>query len=397
MLTWGIIAGVVAMFASLKAIGQKQPNWMYRWFRPWSANGQDGFLRRVKLALSPANHLYVLPLFSPFFFVLAIWLFSSTGAFGFSFNFLSGALIGYAGALLVAYPLDLTKSLSSFRREVAIFAAQKLVRRMPPEVSNAILVPLAKSSDPGLRIAAAMGLRELGTKEGSEALRLLGEDADVFVATASRDAYIELKQVYLGNGLLSVRTMDTYVTEHAWLVQRLRGKRKGAEYVLNREKFDEITRQIDEIVYSQLPLRRSYPDIFCKDCYARAEHLHYEEWDWVRCRQCKEVHGLKPGILTVVGQIGGEQEWEAKDGVLRVNLWDEANRKGHAADLEVLEVIGGKNINYDWAVSAVVDKLHNMSLGVGSRISVKLIGDPVLEPNTYHLLRTLDQSMILAK
>ena len=76
--------------------------------------------------------------------------------------------------------------------------------------------------------------------------------------------------------------------------------------------------------------------------------------------------------------------------------WNQTINLVSAADLDVLEIIGGSPINYDWAVSALVDKLHNQSLGVGTRIAVKMVNAPVLEANTLQLLKTLDQSLVPA-
>jgi hypothetical protein len=395
MLTWGIFAGAIMLLGSIKALGRQEPRWLYRWFRPWRPSGEAGFVRRVKTALSSRNHFYLLPLFSPLLVMGVILGAIYLLPLSLPAALVIGGMIGYAGAAAIAYPLDHKHTLSNYRKQIAIFAAQKLARRVQPAIANAILVPLIQSTDPALRIAAAMGLRELGTKEGSEALRLLGEDKETAVASAARDAYNDLHQVYQGKGRLSVRTMDTYVSEHAYLVKRLRSKKKKRQYSLDLEKFQEITRQIDEIVFSQLPLRRSFPDVYCQHCYARAEQHHYEEWDWVSCRQCKEVHGLQPGVRQAVGQIGGDVAWDLKGGTLHLNLWDDASRKARAADLDVLEIVGGKPIHYDWAVSAIVDKLHGQSLGVGSRIAVKLVGHPVLEGNSLNLLKTLDPSMVL--
>ena len=63
--------------------------------------------------------------------------------------------------------------------------------------------------------------------------------------------------------------------------------------------------QIDEIVFSQLPLRRAFPHVYCKKCNARAERKTYEGWAWMRCRKCEDALELTTGIVQVVGQIGG--------------------------------------------------------------------------------------------
>jgi hypothetical protein len=164
-----------------------------------------------------------------------------------------------------------------------------------------------------------------------------------------------------------------------------------------RENFEEYARQMDDIVFSQLPLRRAYPDVYCKNCFARGEHQQYEEWDWVRCRQCKEVHALHPGVRQVIGQVGGDADWDLQDGKLRINLWDESQRKAHAADLDVLQVLGGKAIHYDWAVSALVNALHNHDQAIGSRLAVQLVEAPALEANSLQLLKTLDQSLVIGE
>jgi hypothetical protein len=255
------------------------------------------------------------------------------------------------------------------------------------------LVEASAHSDPHVRFAATMGLRELGTNSGMEALQKLSDDSDHRVAGEARDAVSDLLPVLKGNAMLSVRTMETYVQEHQFL-EKSRGSSRPDKVHEAFDKLYEITNQIDEIVFSQLPIRRSYPDVFCMDCYARAEDMRYEDWQWVRCKRCKEVHGLKIGVEKVVGQIGGDGDRALDNGLLYLNLWDEGNRKARYAELDVLEIVGGKPLNYDWAVSAVVDKMHNQHHGQANRISVKLVGNPSLEVNTLHLLRTLDSSVM---
>ena len=269
----------------------------------------------------------------------------------------------------------------------------QLVRRAKPADAGPILARWSEHKDPVVRMAAVAGLRELGTNSGIETLKRMGEDAEQRVALSAKDSLDDLLPVLRGKMMLSVRTMDIYVEEHKFL-EKQQGSKSAAIGESPADKLLEITRQIEEIVFSQLPLRRSFPDLFCEDCYSRAESLTYEEWEWVRCKVCHEVHGLKMGTVKIIGQIGGESNWMLDQGQLRVNLWDDLAHKARFGEVDILEIIGGKPINYDWAVNAVLEKIRNQNQGPANRISVKLSGNPALEVNTLHLLRSLDPGVM---
>ena len=82
------------------------------------------------------------------------------------------------------------------------------------------------------------------------------------------------------------------------------------------------------------------------------------------------------------------------NGILHVGLWDEKTQKGRYGEIEVLEIIGGNAINYDWAISAVIEKFHNQHQGPANMLTVRFVANPILEANTIHLLRTLDPGLI---
>ena len=117
-------------------MGRRKPRWLDRWFQPWGKHGETGFLRRAKLALSPYNHVYTLPLFSPALLFVCTGLLVEVFVNGVQGQFLLGILVGYLGSAAIAYPLGLHRTLTNFRKELAIFAAQKIARRLPPSVTN---------------------------------------------------------------------------------------------------------------------------------------------------------------------------------------------------------------------------------------------------------------------
>jgi hypothetical protein len=103
------------------------------------------------------------------------------------------------------------------------------------------------------------------------------------------------------------------------------------------------------------------------------------------------VVALQTGVKVVVGQIGGDDNWKLKDEHLRINVWNERSRLAEFAQIDALEIIGGMNIPYDWAISAVVEKLHDH--GLNGPIPVRLIDVPFLAPDTLQRLRALDPAL----
>ncbi|MFN8394094.1 MAG: HEAT repeat domain-containing protein [Bacteroidia bacterium] len=301
------------------------------------------------------------------------------------------ALLGLAGFLVLGYAFLLHFPLTEHRKRLSFMASRQLVRHTRPEISEEILTRVAESSSPMTRLAAVEGLRELGTATGNELLRQLSEDKNDPVAAAARDALSNLLPVLKGGQTLSVRTMETYVREHEFWEKKVRSQ-SWLDNPGPSDQLAEITRQIDDIVFSQLPIRRAYPYVYCMDCYSRAEEMRHNEWEWIRCKQCKEVHGLKIGVRKVVGQIGGESTSHFEEGTLYLPLWDEGSHQARYAELDELQVIGGKEINYDWAVGALLQKIHDHHQGPAYTTGVRLIGQPRLEMNSLQLLRSLDPS-----
>ena len=298
------------------------------------------------------------------------------------------------------------------RLEVGSRAAERLSYLYSPEETTELLLPLTTSRSPESRIVAIQGLKGTGTHTAQETLSNLANDKHPLVAAEALESSQEMRQAMLCEGILSVEPLEYFVKEHMHWRKKARsgdalkeypkpGKkgRKGAasssSFALVDDpiaKLKETTQSIDEIVYSQMGIRRSFPDVFCKECYARAETQSYMHWDWVRCKHCKDAHHLQSGIAKVTAQIGSDVDWEMKDDQLFIGLWNESKRMARYAEPDELQIIAGQPINYDWAISALVSKLHDENQGYGWQIAVKLIDNPKLETNTLQLLRNLDPS-----
>ncbi len=396
MVIFGIVAGIFSMLATSKLLGNPPAGWIKRLLNPQMKTPDTRYLQLTNEAITKRIHRSLLmptaPVLLTALFVTVYFLSDgiSTGTWSI------GLLIGFLGTVIACYPFMIILPLAEYRKKVSGFAARQLARMAKPEDSGPILIAAAANSDATVRLAAIVGLRELGTKSGIEALRKLAEDKHHEVAVQARDALSDLLPALRGEAMLSVRTMDTYVEEHRFLQKNF--KSSDSEKAKRAfEKLHEITLQIDEIVYSQLSVRRAFPDVYCVECYSRAESLHYEEWEWVRCKQCKEVHHLRSGVQKVIGQIGGKpvgSEGLLQNGLLRIDLWDDKSQKGRYGEVDVLEIVGGQPVNYDWAISAVIEKLHNQHQGPVNMLTIKLVDQPKLEVNTLHLLRTLDPGVM---
>ena len=77
------------------------------------------------------------------------------------------------------------------------------------------------------------------------------------------------------------------------------------------------------------------------------------------------------------------------EGILKINLWDDAQRQVRIADIDALQIVGGKPINYDWAIAAVVQSLQKQSANPNMKIPVRISFDPPLDANSQRLLKTV--------
>jgi hypothetical protein len=398
-LLWSLM-GCVIFLTSLPGFLNIRPNEKSGYWRPRGHNATQKVLWRAKLALSPYNWLHAWSLLTPAvtFGALLCWATYSDSFPLLDRDFLTDVLgisAGYCVAFGVSYYFGLGKRLRKFRLAIAEIGVKMITRLGNPQDVLPLLTATAHQTQPILRMAAASGFKELGTLDHLPILEKLAKDPVAEVVTAALATIISLQKL-LVSPPLGLDQMNALIADH----KNLDGLRKRRSEVASRTDYEGLyektTKRIDDIVYSQVKLRRDYPRLYCRQCYALAEQQSYLEWEWVRCVQCKEAMYLVGDIAHVTGQIGGSVDWELVSGMLHVRLWDVRTQKARNATMTTLDIIGGAQFDYDWAVSAVVEKLHNENPDYGKGICVKLVDAPILSRNTQQLLRDLDPQFQMA-
>lgn len=385
----GVVIGVVMGFIRINNMANSGPMWMYKWFRLTKSWGEDGVVRRLRFALSKFDRLLLLRFSSPLkWFLLLMFLAWAVNA-PINSNYAMAYAGTYTGLGCVAILVGLFKK---YRLRLKTYAAHEAVHRLGADLANELVIPFALASRRAYRLPAIQALRALGTPSAIAALRTLALDKDRNFANAAQVALDDLERLYAGRiRVMSVEPIAEHAQIHSEILKRFAKTRTAWHLKDNKTKTDALSDEIDAIVFSQLPLRRAFPDVYCKLCYARAEHHTYEGWEWINCRRCKQVHGLVPGIQEVVGQIGADEDWKVADGILKLNLWNDASRHVRIADIDALEIVGGKSIQYEWAIAAVVQSLQKQNADPEVKFPVRISLDPPLDANSHRLLKTLER------
>ncbi len=380
------------MYARIRHRLKMGPVWKFRWFRQRGTDGDTRTIRRLRQAMSASPKLLTLPFFFSILPFLGFWAFamaffvepgSAFEIFGIGFLVSSSTLgvLAFASDKLVRYGLEAQR-----------YAALEVARRLHPDVAVKFLAQLANGSWWESRLAAVKALRAVGTPSAVQMLHYLVQDQSPEVADAAGLARNELLALTDGKTKpIPVASMPALAIAHRQLIAQIYRRKSKRDRIQHAQELDLVMQQMDDLVFSQLAVRRSFPDVYCKTCYARPELLAYESWDWLRCKQCHQADDLVPGVHEVIGQIGAAEDWVLHEGTLRVNLWNEATRIARLGEISRLEIAAGQAITYDWAVSAVVELFHKHNAQDRAEIPVQLVGDPVLEPNTLRLLKTIDQ------
>jgi hypothetical protein len=393
-LLYGLLIGAGVFVLRLGGIVSHGPTWVHKWFRPRAPQGDTRSLVRLEAALSEGSWTYLRFIFKPFWIPAAV-VFGMTllGSSIVDSGYLQGSLLSFAG-LSVFW--GVTGRFNRYRLKVVEYAALEVARRLHPDVATRYLVALASQPWVGARMASVAALRLTGTPGAIAKLEQLKQDDDKDVSAMAHAAHHDLKLVWAGElDHIPVERMTELAKGQTLLLPKMSKNKYSKEHAVERRWLEESMTAMDNLLFSQLPLRHAFPHVICKKCLMRAEKMAYESWDWLRCSRCKQADGLVPGVVRVIGQIGADVPWAIEEGELRVSLWDDATRTARVADLSGLEIVGGKDINYDWAVSAVLGQLHNQGILADRHLDILLRDAPVLEANTLQLLQSLDGKLVL--
>ncbi len=388
----GVGVGLFNFFITLGSWKDTKPKVGGSFWHLKGAEAQKKILRSGSLAISPRNWIYSLGLIRVGLIIALLMLGIFTliteselkglgGLIGISFGFFFGGLL--------AYPFGFGRILRGYRLEVAQMGAKMLARLNDTRMVAILFTKAAKRRDKVLRIAAAIGFGELGEMQHLDKLELLCKDGDPQVKESALKAVLHLQKLLIIKPL-SVLQLRAIFNDY-WT---LKYKVEQAEAGSSKEKFEALAaknqRRFLDILDSQLALKRAFPHIYCQKCYAFAERQTAWDWQWVRCKSCQDAVHLVTGVQRITGQIGGRPAWNLSEGHLKVQLWDATVQSARSGRISTLEIIGGQTIDYDWAVSAVVEKLHNENPDYGKAILVVLVGQPDLSANSVKLLRDLD-------
>ncbi len=138
-----------------------------------------------------------------------------------------------------------------------------------------------------------------------------------------------------------------------------------------QEDKDEYVRKcaaeaLDNLINSNKPYRELHPHLVCRKCLFKTqineiEAGRFKKYVYAACRGCGTWSHLIQNVRKSVGIVGGDTEdYYTDEDSIYINLWSEQQKKARNADIDVLEIREGKNINYDYAINAVLITLSEM-------------------------------------
>lgn len=166
-----------------------------------------------------------------------------------------------------------------------------------------------------------------------------------------------------------------------------------------------LKKAVIRIVDSNRELHNAYK-IFCGKCCHRnitrtknlrpllgeQQHVHKEVSIPV-CSTCRSSMNLMTGIDIVIGIIGGDTpEFDHENGVVKISLWNEREKKARRADVELLEIRADGVENYHLAINSVIIELTadaGKSKNLLKNIPVFLKETPAISRETMNMLRDM--------
>lgn len=154
-------------------------------------------------------------------------------------------------------------------------------------------------------------------------------------------------------------------------------------------ELDEIEERIVDAFRLQGELTRCHPFNYCKEGLSRGELSQIHGWKYVVGRLSQDYRKMVPDVLKVIGRIGSLENNTDGKGELVIGLWDPKEQAATAAELDELEIEAGRELNYDWAISAVIEALRNRMPDGELKLEVKIDPQIPLSPNTRNLLNEI--------
>lgn len=299
----------------------------------------------------------------------------------------------YAASMVGLWAWAGRKQVEQFQINAATTALEIYREGQDVKAVLPFLLANAQHPDPVVRESSMEGLGLIGVAEGLPLLKKGKEDSDPNVSEAAERNY---HQVLRLTGQEKVYGADI-VEELIRYSDELRkkeyafGSKRGYAYMEKRQRVEGV---LKKVLHTHKHIRAQYPHLLCTHCLTRAALKTRSDWEYVRCRSCNSLNHLKGGIEKVVGYIGKDKEWDQQEGTLNLSLWSESDKKARFADIEKLIIVGGKDLNYDWAINAVLEVLKNGAVSADWKVPVIFEGKPELTRNTELLISKLNQQEI---
>ena len=238
-----------------------------------------------------------------------------------------------------------------------------------------------KSHDPNLRLAAVKALDHWN--ENEDALDRMGD----FIGDDSWEVRYQVLKNLDTNGSLQALEILQDGLEHNYHESGI-----GLNYEVNPDEVSQIENQIKRILKA-LGGKKNHPKLFCKECLTRAITSRKRGIFFPQCRKCKYSRYLVKGVEEVRGVLGPDaQTGRQRPGYFEVDLWNPDKQKAIYADIDVLEIKGGGNFSYDWAVSSVLEVLQNGSPLDPWKVDILMTENPPLEANTQRILKEVKKT-----
>jgi hypothetical protein len=127
---------------------------------------------------------------------------------------------------------------------------------------------------------------------------------------------------------------------------------------------------------------------FCTACNTRGTLYQRYIWKIPGCRKCNKFETLLANIEEVVGRIGPPLDQVQPMGTAYyLDIWNQTSRSATYADVDRVEVVGGGEIEYDWAVTAVLEALKNSDQPERGDVPFTLVDEPAISVNTARMIQ----------
>lgn len=300
---------------------------------------------------------------------------------------------------------ELLALLGHKQEPVRIAASEALVQAGEPAVGP--LITILREEGERSRIAAARSLLLLRHAEGLQALAALSSDSSAELRRLALSAVAQLNpEMRLHELINRLDDNDSAVrlaaiNELTKLQDRralpaLYARYKALKSAViapllsegSRTEQGLLQQALQQLSAEQRGLVPAYPYLYCVTCRRKPRVQGELGFQFVSCGNCTDLRQMRTGVLRVVGYVGPRPPQEEMGGTLYLPLWDAQAETAQPADLDALHLQGGDPaLNYDWAISAVLQALADrMGTDALKTLAITQEALPPLAENTQRLL-----------